>query len=252
MYQTDMYEGMLAETTTIQGHGGDVINAYLAKPLGAGPFPGIVLIHHAPGWDEWYREAARRFAHHGYVAISPNLYNREGHGTPEEIGAKVRGAGGISDEQALGDIEGSLRYLSSLAVVNGKVGVFGTCSGGRLTFLSACRITGFSAAVECWGGRVVASGDDLTANQPVAPIDYTNDLSCPLLGLFGNDDQAPTPEQVNQHEEKLKAAGKNAEFHRYDGAGHGFFYYHTPNYRQEQAVDGWSKIFTFLEKNLSG
>ena len=75
---------------------------------------------------------------------------------------------------------------------------------------------------------MVASGDDLTSNHPVAPIDFPASLRCPLLGLFGNDDQAPTPEQVDQHEEKLKAASKNYEFHRYDGAGHGFFYYHTP------------------------
>ena len=89
MYETDMYEGMLAETVTIQGHAGDTINAYLARPLGAGPFPGVVLIHHVPGWDEWYREATRRFAHHGYAAISPNLYFREGHGTPDDVAAKV-------------------------------------------------------------------------------------------------------------------------------------------------------------------
>ena len=250
MYQTDMYEGMLAETTTVQGHNGDSINAYMAKPLGPGPFPGMVLIHHAPGWDEWYREAARRYAHHGYVAISPNLYHRAGNGAPNDVGATVRESGGISDAQALGDIEGSMRFLRTLPYLNGKVGVFGTCSGGRLTFLSACRIQGFDAAVECWGGRVVASGGDLTANQPVAPIDYTADLSCSLLGLFGNEDQAPTPEQVNLHEEELKNNGKNYEFHRYDNAGHGFFYYDRAAYRQEQAVDGWSKIFDFLGRNL--
>ena len=250
MYQTDMYEGMLAETTTVQGHNGDSINAYIAKPLGPGPFPGMVLIHHAPGWDEWYREAARRYAHHGYVAISPNLYHRAGNGAPNDVGATVRESGGISDAQALGDIEGSMRFLKTLPYLNGKVGVFGTCSGGRLTFLSACRIQGFDAAVECWGGRVVASGGDLTANQPVAPIDYTADLSCSLLGLFGNEDQAPTPEQVNLHEEELKKNGKSYEFHRYDNAGHGFFYYDRAAYRQEQAVDGWSKIFDFLGRNL--
>ena len=251
MYQTDMYQGMLAETTTVRGHNGDSIGAYMAKPLGPGPFPGMVLIHHAPGWDEWYREAARRYAHHGYVAISPNLYHRAGHGDPNEIGAKVRESGGIPDAQALGDIEGSMRFLRTLPYLNGKVGVFGTCSGGRLTFLTACRVQGFNAAVECWGGRVVASGDDLTANQPVAPFDYTADLSCPLLGLFGNEDQAPSPEQVNLHEEELKKNNKNYEFHRYDNAGHGFFYYDRGAYRQEQAVDGWSKIFDFLGKNLA-
>ena len=118
MYQTDMYEGMLAETTTIHGHNGDSINAYIAKPLGPGPFPGMVLIHHVPGWDEWYREAARRYAHHGYVAISPNLYHRSGNGTPTDIAAKVRESGGISDEQALGDIEGSMRFLRTLPYLN--------------------------------------------------------------------------------------------------------------------------------------
>jgi carboxymethylenebutenolidase len=52
MYETNMYEGMLAETVAFGGHGGDEIGAYLARPLGAGPFPGVVLIHHMPGWDE--------------------------------------------------------------------------------------------------------------------------------------------------------------------------------------------------------
>ena len=174
MYTTDMYEGMLAETTSICGHNGDAINAYIAKPLGAGPFPGMVLIHHAPGWDEWYREAARRYAHHGYMTISPNLYHRDGDGEPYEVGARVRAAGGISDAQALGDLEGAMQYLRALPNLNGKVGIFGTCSGGRLSFLSACRIKGFDAAIECWGGRVVASADDLTDKQPVAPIDFKN------------------------------------------------------------------------------
>ncbi len=60
MYQTDMYEGMLAETVTLQAAHGDWINAYLARPLGPGPFPGMVLAHHMPGWDEWYREITRQ------------------------------------------------------------------------------------------------------------------------------------------------------------------------------------------------
>ena len=250
MYTTDMYEGMLAETMGVPGHNGDPINAYLARPLGMGPFPGVVVIHHVPGWDELYREFTRKLAHHGYVAISPNLYHREGHGTPEDVGAKVRGDGGVSDDQVLGDVEGSMRYLRSLPYVNGKVGVFGTCSGGRNTFLTACRIQGFDAAVDCWGGRVVASGDDLTAKQPVAPIDYTKDLSCPLLGLFGEDDQNPTPAQVDQHEEELKKHNKVYEFHMYPNAGHGFFYYDRAAYRQEQAVDGWEKLFAFFGKHL--
>jgi carboxymethylenebutenolidase len=250
MYQTNIYEGMLAETVTIRGSHGDFINAYFARPLGPGPWPGMVLIHHLPGWDEWYREVARKFAHHGYAAISPNLYCREGHGTPEDVAAKVRGLGGVPDDQVMGDVEGALDYLRSLPYINGKVGVFGTCSGGRHAFLAACRVKGFDAAVDCWGGRVVVPKEELTPKQPVAPIEYTHDLSCALLGLFGEEDQSPTPAQVAQHEAELKKHGKTYEFHMYPGAGHGFFYYHRPSYRQEQAVDGWQKLFAFLEKHL--
>jgi carboxymethylenebutenolidase len=245
-----MYEGMLAETITLRGFNGDVINAYFARPLGPGPFPGMVLAHHMPGWDEWYREATRRFAHHGYATICPNLYFRAGHGTPEDVAAKVRGAGGVPDDQVVADLEGAMLLLRSLPYVNGRVGVFGTCSGGRHAYLAACRVKGFDAIVDCWGGRVVMAKEDLTPKQPVSPLDYTKDLSCPILGLFGDEDQSPAPEQVNLHEQELKKLGKVYEFYRYPNAGHGFFYYHRPSYRQEQATDGWMKLFAFLEKHL--
>lgn len=251
MYHTHMYEGMLAETVTLPGHQGETINAYFARPLGPGPFPGVVLVHHMPGWDEWYREAARKFAYHGYAALAPNLYFRVGHGTPEDVAAKARAAGGVPDDQAVGDIAGALHFLRSLPYVNGKVGVFGTCSGGRHAYLAACRAAGFAALVDCWGGRVVMTQDELTAAQPVAPVDYTQALDCPVLGLFGEEDKSPTPEHVAQLEAALKKHGKTYEFHMYPGAGHGFFYHDRPNYRQAQAVDGWQKVFVFLEKYLN-
>ena len=246
-----MYEGMLAETVTMGGYNGDQINAYFARPLGPGPFPGMVLINHAPGWDEWYREATRRFAHHGYLALSPNIYFRLGHGPPEDVAAKARAGGGVPDDQVVGDVAGAREFLSSLPTSNGKVGVFGTCSGGRQAYLAACRSKGFDAVVDCWGGRVVMAPSEISPNYPVAPIEYTKDLSCPLLGIFGEEDKTPSPEQVAQHEELLKRLGKTYEFHVYPKAGHGFFYYDRPMYRQEQAVEGWKKVFAFLEKNLA-
>src|SRR5215208_5918013 len=139
MYETSSYEGMLAETIAMPGFQGDLINAYFARPLGAGPFPGVVLIHHMPCWDEWYREATRKFAHHGYAALSPNLYYRAGHGAPDDVAAKVRAAGGVPDDQVVGDVAGAQVYLRSLPISNGKVAVFGTCSGGRHAYLAACR-----------------------------------------------------------------------------------------------------------------
>ncbi len=248
--KTDEYEGMLAETVTLSGYNGDLIHGYFSRPLGKGPFPAIVLISHMPGWDEWMRETARRFTQHGYLVMLPDIYCRFGHGTPEEVITKVRAEGGVPDVSVMGDCEGSLKFLRALPYSNGKVGVIGMCSGGRHAYLAACTVEGFDAVIDCWGGGVITAKESLTPARPVAPIDYTPNLNIPLLGLFGNDDHSPTAEQVNLHEEELKKYGKNYQFYRYDGAGHGFWYYHTKSYRQEQAMDAWGKAFEFFKEHL--
>ena len=250
-YTTDMYEGMIAETVTIAGDNGDPLHTYLARPLGPGPYPGVVMIHHIPGWDEFNREMARRFAHHGYIAICPNLYERDGHGTPEDVAAAVRAAGGVADSQVIADVEGAKAYLDGLPYFNGKAGLIGTCSGGRHTYLVACSSDQFHAAVDCWGGRVIMAEDEINEKMPVAPIDLTENLSIPLLGIFGNDDVSPTAAQVDEHEEVLKQHGKDYEFHRYEGAGHGFFYHHTAMYRPEATMDAYQHIFDFYGKHLT-
>lgn len=248
--RTDEYEGMLSETISLAGHNGDMVHAYYSRPLGPGPYPAVVLIPHMPGWDEFYRETTRRFSQHGYLALCPDIFCRFGHGKPGEISGKAREAGGVPDSTVLGDCEGAVRFLKSLPNSNQKVGIIGTCSGGRHAFLAACKVSGIDAAVECWGARIVAAPESLSPGQPVAPIDLTADLGCPLLGLFGNDDKFPTPAEVDQHEAALKQYGKNYQFHRYDGAGHGFWYYHSDMYRPQAAMDSWEKVFTFFGEHL--
>ena len=153
------YEAMLAETVLIRGHRGDQIDAYLARPLGTGPYPGVVVIHHMPGWDGPTKEIARRFAHHGHVAISPNLHFREGKATAEENSASVRAAGGMPDDRTMGDVQGAIDDLRTLPYVNSKVGIIGYCSGGRQAYLAACTLRGIDAAIDCYGGGVVAKPD---------------------------------------------------------------------------------------------
>lgn len=246
------YEGMIAETLTIRGFNGDPVEAYSARPLGAGPVAGVVVIHHAPGWDEWCKEATRKIAYHGYAAINPNLYCRAGSGSPDDVAARVRAAGGVPDGQVMGDVEASMRYLRDQPYANGKIGVIGFCSGGRHTYLAAGRLAGIDAAVDCWGGGVIVDDpSQLNDLRPVAPIDLTEQITAPLLGLFGNEDRSPTPEQVDRTEAELKRLGKSYQFHRYDGAGHGFFAVDRTAYRPEQAVDGWQRVFAFFEQHLS-
>ena len=245
---TGAYEGMIAETVTIPSRKGDPINAYYSRPLGAGPYPGIVLIPHMPGWDEWQRETARRFTQHGYAVICPDIYGRVGTGLPAEVAKQAREQGGVPDSDVMDDTAGSLAFLKTQQTSNGKVGVIGMCSGGRHAFLAACTVDGFDAAVDCWGGGVIQT--ETTPSRPVAPIEYAKDLDIPLLGIFGNEDKNPDPDQVNETERILKELGKDYEFYRYEGAGHGIWYYDKPMYRQEAAMDSWEKVFDFFEKHL--
>ena len=249
-FRTDVEQGIVAGITTIPGGNGDSIHAYVARPDGTGPYPGVVLVHHLPGWDELYQEFARRFANHGFIAVCPDLYCRDGHGTPDDVAARVRAEGGVADARVIADCEAAMRHLKAMPTSNGNVGITGTCSGGRHAVLVASSVEGFGAVGDLWGGGVVASPDQLNEKRPVAPIDLTPRLTAPLLGLFGNEDQSPSPEQVNLHEEALKANGKTYTFHRYDGAGHGFFYYDRPAYRPQQAMDGWGKLAAFFKQHL--
>lgn len=246
------YRGIAAETIHVTGFNGDEIEAYFAYPTGPGRYPGVVVIHHAPGWDEWTTEVVRKFAHHGYAAISPHLYSRVGPvADPSDMAAVMRAMGGVSDDQALGDVEGAMRSLRAQGNTTGKVGVIGFCSGGRHTYLAAGRLEGVDAAVDCWGGGVIVNDPaQLVPARPVAPIDYTPRITAPMLGIFGNEDRNPDVDQVNATEAELKKHGKVYEFHRYDGAGHGFFATGRPGYRPAQAVDGWNRVFAWFERYL--
>jgi carboxymethylenebutenolidase len=246
-----MDEALIAEPVTITGDGGDEIEAYLARPLGDGPFPGVIVIHHMPGYDESTREMVRKFAAHGYVTIMTHLFHREGAANYDDAAASARGKGGVSDAQFLGDTTGALEYLRSLPQVSGSIGVIGHCSGGRQAYITACRLP-VQAAVACYGGQIVQTPEQLTEARPVAPIDMTPDLACPILLLFGEEDANPSPEHRVAIEAALTAAGKTFESISYPGAGHSFFWTERPAYRVEAAVDGWERIFAFFARELKG
>jgi carboxymethylenebutenolidase len=246
------YRSILAESVSFVGHNGDSGEAYYARPTAERKFPGIVVIHHMPGWDEWIVEVARKFSHHGYAAIAPHLYFRNGPGSPDDIGARVRAAGGVPDDQVVGDVSGAMAFLRAQSNSSGKVGLIGFCSGGRHAYLCACRLDSVDAIVDCWGGNVIVDDkSQLNAKRPVAPIELTAGLRCPLLGIFGNDDENPKADQVNRTEAELKRLDKRYEFYRYDGAGHAFFNTARVSYRPEQAADGWAKVFKFLQTHLA-
>jgi carboxymethylenebutenolidase len=156
----------------------------------------------------------------------------------------------VPDERLVGDVAGGVAYLKNLTNANGKVGTIGYCSGGRQSFLAGVSLP-LDAAVDCYGAFVVGTPPEGMPLKVGPIVDRTPQLSCPLLGLFGAEDQYPSPEHVAELEQALKSAGKTYEFHSYEGAGHAFFSVNRPAFRPEAAVDGWQKIFDFFGKYLA-
>jgi carboxymethylenebutenolidase len=217
------------ETVRIRGHQGDEIPAYLAHPAGPGPFPGVVVLHHMPGFDEATKETTRTFAAHGYTAIMPNLH--------------WRNAPGASPDAA------AAHHPRALPSANGKVGVIGYCSGGRQTFWppAACPWTRPSTATapSSWTRRRTAScsGSARSSGWPA---------TCPARCWACS---GPTTPAVPGRDRPPRAGAGPArqafEFHTYLGAGHGFFTVDRPSYRPEAAADGWQRIWDWFGRYLA-
>lgn len=237
-------------TVNFSGANGDQIEGYLAIPVDEGSRGNVVVIHHMPGYDRATKEIALRFASMGYNALCPNLHYREAPSADsDDAAAASRANGGVPDERLIGDVQGAKDYLAELPSSNGKFGVIGYCSGGRQTFLAACNIE-FDAAVDCYGAFIVNNPAPEFPVRMNAIADQAPNLTAKLLGLFGVEDQNPSPEEVGRLDEILTELGKVHEFHTMENAGHGFFATDRPSYRVEAANRGWELIRDFFAENL--
>jgi carboxymethylenebutenolidase len=224
-----------SETVHFAGPAGN-LNAYVSRPKDRKNLGTVVVIHENRGLVGHIKDVARRFAKDGFAAIAVDCMGRVG-GSDQYNGsdAATEAIKKVTPAMVAEDLTAAVAYMKKQGYVNGKVGVVGYCSGGRQTFLVACSLD-VDAAVDCYGGRV--------------DIDLAPGLRCPLLGLFGAEDQNPSPDDVAAMAEALEAEGKTFDFHSYDDAGHAFFSVDRPAYRPEAAKDGWKRIWAFFGQHL--
>ena len=247
-----MTSNLRAETIYFDSYDGQSVEAYLASTESDDKVGGVVVIHHFPGYDEATKEIVRKFAANGYNAICVNLYSRESPGeSPDDAAAAARARGGVPDAQLVGDVGAAAAYLRSLSGSNQKVGVIGYCSGGRQSVLAACSLE-LDAAVDCYGAFVVMDPPESSGMKATSIVPLLGNLSCPLLGLFGLEDQYPSPEQTETLRGLLAEHAKEFTFHEYEGAGHAFFAVDRPSYRPEVATEAWGEIWKFYGQYLSG
>ncbi len=232
------------ENITVQGSPMEVL---IFQPEGEGPFPGMVIAQHLPvahmglQTDPFTIDVGERFVAAGYACVIPHVF----HWWPADEDIAVKRAE-FRDDRTIADLDAAHAMLAGLARVDGeRIGIAGHCWGGRIAWVGACANPDYQAAVMLYGGRVkLAMGG-------VPAIELAGKINCPVMGLFGNDDQNPSPADVDDMAAALTATGVTHEFHRYDGAGHGFQDYTNPDrFRPEQSADAWVKMFAFLDKTL--
>lgn len=235
-----------SETLTVNGN---PMHTLIFEPETEGPHPGLIIAQHLPvahaglEKDPFTLDVGERYAAAGYVCAIPFIF----HWWPEEEDITVKREA-FRDDWTVADLDATFQYLAGLdAVDQNRIGILGHCWGGRVAWLAASNNPNLKACGVFYGGRInVAFADDGTP-----PIELAHQIQCPVLGIFGNDDQNPSPELVNDYEAALVNAHVPHEFHRYDGAGHGFQDNTNPDrYRQEQSEDAWQKAIAFLDKNL--
>ncbi len=219
---------------------------HIHTPVGAGPFPGVVVVMHAPGVDAFIQDICERLALEGYVAIAPDLYHRE---TEEQAkDDPITRMGRLRDAEIAQDINAALDHLRSLRQVSPeRIGIVGFCMGGRIAYMMAALNPSFRACVDFYGGNIAVPW-----GEGPSPLDLTPKISCPVLGLFGAEDTNPSPEDVARLDAALTRHNKPHEFHIYPGAGHAFMNQARPSYRPEAARDAWQRCLDFLGRYLKG
>jgi carboxymethylenebutenolidase len=227
---------------TVQSDGSEM-RCYVSAPDGEGPHPAVVVIQHAGGVDEFVRGMTDRFGGEGYFAIAPDLYHRDDPNTGDDPLTKM---GRLRDTRIITDVNSTVDHLKARGEVNAdQIGITGFCMGGRVAYLMAAQNPAFQASVVFYGGNTMVSWGEGTP-----PFEQTENIRCPVMGLFGEDDGNPSPADVAKIDVELTKHGVEHEFHSYRGAGHGFMAEGRPNYREEPARDAWQKCTGWFEKHL--
>jgi carboxymethylenebutenolidase len=248
-------EPLLAQAikTSMDGlDGGDVkigeIPAYFAVPKGKGKRPVILVVPEIWGNHEHIKDVVRRVAKAGYFAVANEPYFRIGDLTKlENIKEVIAGANKLSDQQAFEDLDAVVAWAGKHARANvDKVGITGFCRGGRMVWMYTAHNKKIDAGV-AWYGSLMP----IPPAMPSGPLDVTDKIDRPVLGLYGSADQGIPLDHVERLRAGLKAFGndRKSTIHVYEGMPHAFNADYRPSYRKEAADDGWKRMLAWFKKH---
>lgn len=228
-------------TETITARDGGRFSAHLSLPE-SGSGPGMVVIQEIFGLTRYIREAADRLAGLGYVALAPDLYWRLEPGVdldeqrPDSLQRAFEYMGRLDFAQAADDAAAALDHLRRLPEVTGGSGIIGFCLGGGISYFVAAEAEP-DTCVSYYGSAV-----------PNA-LAMAGQVRCPILFHFGAADEYIPPEKRAEVEEAF--AGRDAEFHVHEGAGHAFDNWNAAMFHHRPAAEeAWGQTVEFLKRTL--
>ncbi|HEY5635541.1 MAG TPA: dienelactone hydrolase family protein [Burkholderiales bacterium] len=232
--------------------GGDLkigdIPAYFAVPKGKGKRAMVLVIPEIFGLHEYQKDMCRRLAKAGYFAVSLDPFFRLGDlSKMSNIKEVIAAANQLTDEQAFADMDAVLAWAGKHARANvSKLGITGMCRGGRMVWMYTAHQKKVKAGV-AWYGSLMPIGTAM----PKGPLDVTDRIHAPVLGLYGGADAGIPQDHVDRLRAGLLAFGKDKQsiIHVYDGMPHAFHADYRPSYRKEAAEDGWKRMLAWFKKN---
>ncbi len=210
-------------------------DSYLALPEGAGPHPGVVVIHEASGLNDNIRDICRRFAERGYAALGVDLF-----GGRNRVLCMARmfigGMAGNLDYFGVPALKAALGRLADRPEVDaGRMGAIGFCLGGSIVLTWGCT-----------ENRLRAIAPYYAAPKPRRAIRRL----CPVVGSWPDKDFTTKAAAILETE--LTAAGTQHDLKVYPGTKHAFFNDTLPNYHRGAAADSWERVLTFFAENVEG
>ncbi|MEK7650009.1 MAG: dienelactone hydrolase family protein [Patescibacteria group bacterium] len=205
---------------------------YFARPEAPGNYPGVVMIHENRGLRPEIRETAETLAKEGYLVLAVDLL---GGVAEDQTGARAL-TSKFKQDVGVANMKAAAAYLRAQGAQ--KIASLGWCFGGRQSVELAISGEPLDATVVYYGGGMASTTAQL------APIRW------PVLGIFGDKDQAIPVEMVRTFESSLNTLGVKNEIHIYPGVGHAFANPSGMNYAPNETKDAWAKTLAFLNASL--
>ena len=248
-YSYNIYNNSNNQKSQIMLHNSSVnyyennTNGYLVYPELANntqqQLPAVIMVHEWWGLNEHIKNQANILAKEGYVVLAVDLYKGEVATTSDramELSSSVRN----NPTSAIDNLQSAVNYVKSLKMVDGnRIASLGWCFGGDWSLQLA-----LNSSENPLAATVIYYGRPVTDAVSLSNIDW------PILGIFGDEDQAIPVESVKQFTSALNASGITNEIYLYKGVGHAFANPSGDNYAPKEAADAWQKTMAFLRHYL--